>query len=96
MSKDIPGFAEEYTLQHIIDDMAIFYVIFHAAGVQANAMAVSATKTGLIPKDKADFTWQVLYPALNDRFVSACVDLEFAPILKSIYDGTYDRWGSKT
>lgn len=88
-----PELRDQYPLQHAIDDTAIFYAAFMPFAMEMNAMALSATKAGLLPPEKAEFTWKVLYPAICKRFVHIVVDFDYCGILKSILDGTYDRWG---
>lgn len=92
MSAAIPGFGDEYTVQHMVDDMAIFYLAFMGLGMPMNKMALDATHAGLIPKDKADFTWNILFPTICTRFVNIVHDFDFAGIVRSILDGSYDRW----
>lgn len=55
-------------------------------------MATQATLAGQMPEDKRAFTWEVLYPLVVDRMVLMTKDLEFCEIIKSVVDGTYDRW----
>jgi hypothetical protein len=92
MAQDIPGFAEEYTVQMMIDDMAMYYWAFMGLAISMNDGAIKATKAGLLPKEKADFTWEVLMPTICKRITLIVADLELAPILRTVLDGSYDRW----